>query len=219
MLAKALQSTGARRVVDLGSGSAGPWLGLLPQLRALGVDVNVCLSDYLPDVEALERARQRCPEAFTYSADSVDAAQVPLALRGFRTMFSAFHHLHPNHARAVLADAVTSGEGIAIFECGNRRPLTLLLAALTTAPRALLTAPFIRPFRWPRLFWTYPFPILPVVLAWDVTVSCLRIYSEPELHALTAGLSKYDWDIGTLQAQKTPIVVTYLVGVPRKSNA
>src|SRR5712691_4608149 len=52
LLAEALRLTGAHRILDLGSGAAGPWLGLQPLLRKLGVDLPVCLSDHFPDIEA-----------------------------------------------------------------------------------------------------------------------------------------------------------------------
>jgi hypothetical protein len=34
--------------------------------------------------------------------------------------------------------------------------------------------PWIRPFRWSRLLWTYVVPIIPAVLLFDGIVSCLR---------------------------------------------
>src|SRR5262249_29663325 len=112
LLAGALRSTGASRVLDLGSGAAGPWLGLLPPVRKMGVEVSVCRSDCFPSLEALGRARRLAPGAITSRPEPVDATRVPGELAGFRTMFSAFHHLRPGQARAVLADAVARREGI-----------------------------------------------------------------------------------------------------------
>jgi SAM-dependent methyltransferase len=219
LLADALRRTGARRVLDLGSGAAGPWLGLLPKLRDRGTDVAVCLTDLNPNVEAFERARRLSGEAVTFHPKPVDATQVPAELPGFRTIFSAFHHLRPAQARALLADAVAKGEGVGVFECANRSLLTLAAGAVTTPLRVLLTAPFIRPFRWSRLFWTYLVPVLPFILAFDVVVSCLRIYSVPELRELTTGLDGYHWDAGTVRGKPIPIPVTYLIGVPAATVA
>jgi hypothetical protein len=52
------------------------------------------------------------------------------------------------------------------------------------------------------LFWTYLVPALPLVLLFDVMVSCLRVYSVPELRDLTAGLDCYRWDSGTVYGAK-----------------
>jgi hypothetical protein len=216
LLAGALQRTGTRRILDLCSGAAGPWIGLQPLLRKLGVDVAVCLSDHNPNLEAFERARRLTQGAVTYHAEPVDATQVPRALSGFRTIFTAFHHLRPDQARAVLADAVAKGEGIGVFECGQRNLLELM-ASPGTLLRVLLVTPFIRPFRWSRLFLTYLVPVLPVVLWFDTVVSLLRMYSVPELRDLTAGLYRYQWDIGTVRAKPIPFPITYLIGVPREN--
>jgi hypothetical protein len=218
LLADAIRRTGARQVLDLGSGAAGPWVSLQPKLQQLVGDVRVCLSDRYPDLPAFERARRLSKGAITYQAEPVDATRVPRQLRGFRTMFHAFHHLRPDQARAALADAMASGEGIGVFEGGNRSILTLL-EALGTPLRVLVLAPFIRPFRWSRLFWTYLVPALPLVLLFDVIVSCLRIYSGPELRDLTSGLSDYQWDIGTVRGKWMPIPISYLIGVPVEKAA
>jgi hypothetical protein len=220
LLAAAIKKTGARRILDLGSGAGGPWLRLQPLLRTLGADVPVYLTDHNPNLEALQRASRLARGAITYHPKPVDATQVPAELSGFRTFFSAFHHLRPHQARAVLADAVAKGEGIGVFDW--KRPSALLLPLfpllLLTPLRVLLATPFIRPFRWSRLFWTYLIPAIPLVLTFDIIVSLLRMYSVAELRDLTAGLDRYDWDIGTVRARPIPVGITYLIGVPAERD-
>jgi len=213
VLAEALRKTKSRQVIDLASGAAGPWVGLQGRLRGLGVDVPVCLTDHCPNIEAFERAHALSQHVITYRREPVDATNVPSALAGFRTMFTAFHHLRPEQARAVLESAVVSREGIGIFECAQRNAL-MLLATLPTPLRVLIASPFIRPFRWSRLFWTYAIPALPIVLLFDSIVSILRMYSVDELRGLTLGLNGYEWDIGRVRCKRLPIAVTYLIGIP-----
>jgi hypothetical protein len=214
LLAKALEETKSLTLLDLASGAGGPWRGLQPLLRELGHDTPVCLTDYFPNREALERTCRLSHETIHYHPKPVDATQVPAELTGFRTMFSAFHHFRPAQARAVLADAVARGEGIGVFECANRHILTLLACLLGTPLRVLIATPFILPFRLSRLFWTYLVPVVPLVLALDTFVSCLRIYSVPELRELTEGLEGYRWDIGITRGKRLPIPITYLIGMP-----
>ncbi len=213
LLIDSLERTGGRLVLDLGSGAAGPWLRLQPLLHKLGMDVTVCLSDHNPDLVAFERARRLSRHAIMYHAEPVDATHVPIGLPGLRTMFSAFHHLDSGQARAALADAVEHGEGIAVFESGQRTIL-MLLAVLPVPVRILFTVPFIRPFRWSTLLWTYLIPILPIILLFDSIVSMLRMYNTEELRGLTTGLDSYHWSAGTLRGKPIPLPVTYLVGVP-----
>lgn len=218
LLADAIRKTGARRVLDMGSGAGGPWLSLLRKLRQVGVDVPVCLTDHDPNIESLEWAQKCSQGALTYHAEPVDATDVPAELIGFRTMFSAFHHLRPDQARAALADAAAKGQPIAVFD-GTRINPFLSPLLLGTVLRVLLVTPFIRPFRWSRLFWTYIVPALPLVLTFDVIVSLLRMYSVEEMRELTAGLDGYDWQIGTVWAWPIPVRITYLIGVPKESVA
>jgi hypothetical protein len=90
----------------------------------------------------------------------------------------------------------------------------VFLVAIVTPIRVLVVTPFIGPFRWSRLLWTYLIPVIPVVLWFDSIVSVLRVYSVEDLSNLTIGLNSYRWDIGRVRSRRLPITVTYLVGVP-----
>lgn len=220
MLATTLQRTGTRHVLDLCSGAAGPWLWLHPVLAERGVSVSICLTDKYPNMEAFERSNRLTHQAISYHPHPVDATRVPGELPGFRTMFSAFHHFRPEQACAVVADAVHKRQGIAVFEGTQRSALALLLMLLVPL-MVLLMTPFIRPFRWSRLLWTYLIPLVPLVTLFDGLVSCVRTYSVEELRGLTARLdtNDYHWDIGTVRSKANPIPITYLIGVPNDHAA
>jgi hypothetical protein len=215
ILAAALQRTGTRHVLDLCSGAAGPWLWLQPVLADLGVSVSVCLTDKYPNLEAFRQSNRLTHQSISFHPQSVDATRVPEELTGFRTIFSAFHHFRPEQACAVLADAVNKRQGIAVFE-GTQHSVLALLLMLLVPLMVLLMTPFIRPFRWSRLFWTYLLPLLPLIALFDGLVSCLRTYSVEELCDLAArqDANDYHWDIGTVKSTAGPIPITYLIGVP-----
>ena len=199
-----------RRVLDLCSGGGGPWPDLSAEL-----DVSVTLSDLFPNLGAFEREHAAGGGRVDFAADSVDATAVPPALTGgIRTVFSAMHHFEPALVRGILSDAQSAGEPIAVFE-GTRRSLPALFFYSFTPLAVLVMTPFIRPFSWTRLFFTYVVPIVPLVAWWDGIVSCLRTYSEKELHALTADLDRdgWTWEVGSMPG--APLIpATYLVGYP-----
>jgi len=95
-----------------------------------------------------------------------------------------------------------------------------MLLMLLVSLMVLLMTPFIRPFRWSRLFWTYLIPVVPMVSLFDGLVSCLRTYSVEELGELTVDLDakNYEWQIGEVKSTAGPIPVTYLIGVPRSDS-
>ena len=92
LLAAALERTGARHVLDLCSGAAGPWLWLQPALAERGVNVSVCLSDKYPNHGAASQVDHGPYRGLRYLAEPVDAERVPDELTGFRTIFSAFQN-------------------------------------------------------------------------------------------------------------------------------
>src|SRR5260370_28011381 len=140
LLADAIKKTGTHRILDMGSGAGGPWLGLLRKLRQLGVDVPVCLSDHDANIEGLERVQKLSRGAITYHAEPVDATKVPAEMTGLRTMFQAFHHLRPEDAPAALADAAGEKQPIALFD-GSRPSLRIWPPLLLMPPRGLLPTP------------------------------------------------------------------------------
>jgi O-antigen/teichoic acid export membrane protein len=100
-----------------------------------------------------------------------------------------------------------------VFEAAKRDPLTILSTVLMPLA-GLLTAPFARPFRISRIFWTYVIPVIPFVLFFDGVVSCLRAYSQKELSVLVAQVraENYVWQIGERSGGLAP--VTFLIGYP-----
>ena len=90
----------------------------------------------------------------------VDAARVPESLKGFRTIFSSFHHFSDTVARDVLGDAVRCGDGFAMAEVTSRTPRALATMLLMPIFDWILT-PRMRPFRWSRLLFTYLLPLIP----------------------------------------------------------
>jgi hypothetical protein len=218
LLNKAVEASGAERIVDLCSGGGGPWLWLYRLLRVgNGRGVEVCLTDKFPNVTAFENARQKTGGQITFYGGFVDAASLPGELSGFRTIFTSFHHFTPNEAVAILQNAADDGQGIGVFEAAKRDPLNILLTVLMPLA-GFLTAPFAGPVRISRLFWTYIIPVIPFVLFFDGVVSCLRAYSQKELSLLAAQVraENYVWQIGERPGRLAP--VTFLIGYPAPAN-
>ena len=216
-LAQAIKAAEADQVVDLCSGAGGPWTWLNRTIaNQTSAKIRVCLTDKYPNLVAFEKAQQESGGAITYSAEPVDAAKIPAQISGFRTIFSSFHHFRPREAAGVLQNAIDNRQGIGIFEAAARRPPNILATFLAPIAAVLVT-PFMRPFRWSRLFWTYVIPVVPFVLLVDGILSCLRAYSTAELAELVSSLSgeSYTWQIG--KGTAGIVRVTYMLGYPEVS--
>ncbi|MGB6248085.1 MAG: hypothetical protein WBF54_03170 [Terriglobales bacterium] len=222
LLERVTESTGSRSIVDMCSGAGGPWLDLSRKLDSRKSPANapalqICLTDRYPNLGAFEKVRAASDGRIRFYPGSVDATNVPRELKGLRTMFTSFHHFLPDAGRAILQDAVDAGEGIGIFEIARRAPSAIGLAFGFVLALFACT-PWIRPFRWSRLLWTYLLPIIPFVLLFDGVVSCLRTYRPQEMIEIVDRLkaSDYQWEAGELPTRYMPI--TYLIGYPRASS-
>jgi hypothetical protein len=215
-LVKALKHTGARQIIDLCSGSGGPWLKLHRAVEDASTDpVQVCLTDKYPNMDASRRVPSKSQGRIRFHSESVDATHVPGELEGFRTFFASFHHFRPGEARAIVRDSIENRQGIGLFEVTARRPSAFLLMCL--APIwVLIFTPFILPFRWSRLLWTYLIPAVPLLGLFDGMVSCVRTYSVSELTELVENFPDcgYVWNIGEEKVAHSPVPITYLVGYP-----
>lgn len=207
-ISEVLKASGCCRIVDLGSGSAGPVSLVLRELRREGHVVTVVLTDLFP--------RQWRPvEGVEYWPEPVDASAVPKRLGGARTMFAAFHHLAPGHAREVLASAAASGEPLCIFEATARTGAAIATCLLIPIFVLLLT-PTIRPAKPWSLVFTYLIPLLPALIFWDGLVSHLRTYTPSEMLAMAegAGGRGYRWEAGEIRLPNAPVGLPYLLGIP-----
>ncbi len=112
----------------------------------------------------------------------VDARHLPEELDGVRTLFDGFHHFAPSDARALLRDAserkipIVIAEGVErSFMCAPDAVSHPLRPARYAAREAVLVdAPFL----------TYLVPLVPLFVLFDGLVSCMRAYTERELHDL-----------------------------------
>lgn len=171
---------------------------------------KVVLTDKFPS--SVLSARLREDGSITSLNLSVDAANVPESLCGFRTIFSSFHHFPDPVAREVIGDAVRRGEGFATAEVTSRTPRAFATILFLPVLVWLLT-PFMRPFRWSRLLLTYLVPLIPLVVLWDGIVSCFRTRTPEELLELSKSFPQYNWTAGYAKGSWLPPV--YLIGRPK----
>lgn len=213
LIRRVLDQSGARRIVDLCSGGSGPLLLLVKDLAAEGILVHATLTDLYPNAPAFAKIAEASEGLIACESEPVDARAVPSSLTGLRTIVNGFHHLKPADAKAVLHAAAAARQPIAIFEV-SQRSMRTLLSVLLTPIFVWIATPFMRPFRWRRLLWTYPLPLVPLTCLWDGIVSQLRAYTLEELHQLCEGSAPMRWEIGQVPIAKGRGRLTYLIGVP-----
>lgn len=221
VLADAIDRSGGKQVIDLCSGGGGGALFMAKALAARGrTDVRFLLTDRHPN-EATG-ARIRALPNVEVHGHPVDAMNVPAELKGLRTMFGALHHFTPDAVSELLRDAVARRAPIAFFDVAANpmiRRGASVLVPLLMVPNALMLfllpfalVPIVRPLRASRWLLTYVLPLVPILFAWDGTVSALRAYSPEELLEIARavpGADAYEW------ASEKGGMGLYLTGRPR----
>lgn len=210
---RVVRATGVTEIVDLCSGGSGPVPALLDRLAAAGLPMHATLTDRYPNVDAFSAIATRLAGRISFIKTPIDARAVPRELTGLRTIFNGLHHFAPPDAAVILRDAVDARQPIAIFEVSDRSARNILPVILVPISVWLAT-PFMRPFRWTRLLWTYPIPLVPLTCFWDGVVSQFRAYTVDELRELGRQAGAFTWE-----ADQVPIAggrgrLTYLIGRP-----
>ncbi|QNF31930.1 class I SAM-dependent methyltransferase [Adhaeribacter swui] len=213
---QALQHTSQSDILDLCSGGGGGIVGIQQELsKQAGYNVNITLSDKFPNIPAFELIKKQTAGTISYLPEPVDATDVPTRFNNFRTIFSAFHHFKPAMAKAILQDAAHKKVPIGIFEGASKSWFEIALVLFVFPFIILAITPFIKPFRWSRLFFTYLVPIIPLCIMWDGLVSILRLYSPAMLVKLTHEIAApgYKWEAGKAQ-HRSGAKIIYLIGYP-----
>ncbi|HEY4650409.1 MAG TPA: class I SAM-dependent methyltransferase [Pontibacter sp.] len=216
LLQELLTRTNQHHITDLCSGAGGGIETIQQDLsRRMGQTIAVTLTDLYPNLAAYQYLHQQSGGTIDFIPDPVDATAVPETITGVRTIFSSFHHFPPTIAQRILQDAADKRAPIGIFEGSQKSWLEMLLLWLFFPVIIFVVTPFIRPFRWSRLFFTYVVPLIPLGIIWDGTVSLLRIYTPEHLQHMIRRIHapNYSWRIGRV-GNKPGKHVIYLIGYP-----
>ncbi len=214
LLEETLRKTGNQKIVDLASGGGGGLLWLNAELQKQFPDLSITLTDYYPNIPAFQYTQKQAPN-IGYASESIDARDVPEHLEGLRTQFLSLHHFKSEDAVQILQNAVDSKNAIALFEA-QERSLPSFFGMFISPITLWLTTPFIRPFKWGRILFTYLIPITPLFVWWDGMVSALRTYSVKEMNGLVTQVKRHEtfnWNIGRIKSG--PTVVLYLIGTQK----
>lgn len=206
---EALHETQDTQIIDLCSGAGGPWKHFEEDLMNIGV-TKVVLTDINPQEGQLEG------DFYEHCSYSVDARAVPRSAKGFRTMFSAFHHFKENEKIQIIRDSISSNEGIGIFEVSERNIWSILFAATFMIPTNMIVCPMIKPRKLSFFLLTYSL-IVPLIMIFDGVMSCLRTQTVDEMKEMISVIpdhETYDWKIGKIY--QLPLSTLYIIGTPKK---
>jgi hypothetical protein len=217
VLSEVLEKCSTNTIVEVGAGGGGCIEKVIRHLDKINRGkVKVILTDVYPNLTAFKLLRKRSKGRIDFVPDSVDAADIPVGLKGVRTLFSAFHHFDHDEAKSVLKDAVRKNSPVCIFDAAERKFRYILGVIFSTLLFIFLVPLFTRPFRLSRMFYTYVIPMIPFFALFDGIVSMLRMYTPEELLYMAKEVDSelFIWNSGKVKHFPGSYVV-YLTGYPK----
>ncbi len=214
LIIKGLKQTNSSQIVDLCSGGGGAIEQIQTNMELQSdTEIKIILTDKFPNKNAFEFISSKTQGRISFSDTSVDASDVPVTLKGFRTIFSGFHHFNNQFAKSVLKNAVDARCGIGIFDGGNKNIFAVLAVLIFHPILFFVFTPFFKPFRFSRLLFTYLIPIIPICTVWDGVVSIIRLYKPTDLLKIAREVDNvnYFWEAGKKRSN-LGLNVTYLIG-------
>lgn len=189
-------------IIDLCSGSGGPMPEIVRKLRAQSSyrQVELTLTDLYPNSATTEAINQNGEPWLTFHPEAVDATQLKVvdSINSLCTMICCFHHMPPEKARLIVADVMERRIPMLIFEMTDSSVPPKWLWWIALIPNfffGILVAAFTRPMTIRRFVFSFIFPIIPAVFAWEGAVSNIRTYNASDFLSLLEDDDHYEWTI------------------------
>lgn len=202
-----IDPTKISRIIDLCSGGGGP----SQNISSYFPEHTFLLTDLYPNVTAFKtRARK---SNIDFISTPVNALNYDFKPNELLTLYTAFHHFDDLSAKELIRNAIRNRSFICINEF-VQRDLKSLLLVLPSPLGMLFLMPFVTPFSFKRLFFTYLIPAIPFVTLWDIIVTVMRIRTEKELRSMVSEFKEYEWHY-IERPSKLFLKVTSFIGVPK----
>jgi hypothetical protein len=186
-----LRQQPAHEWIDCCSGAGGPALYLAAQS---GFNGTMLLTDkHLPHPDASN-------PSLPFLCQKLDVLEDPIAGYGLVTMFNAFHHFDATDQQKILEKIAGQGRPFLIVEITRPILINFLMVTIAGILGQLLLAPFVSPFSWKRLLFTYLIPIHLITVTWDGWMSVIHAIPNSRFTAIVSELQTQHFRIHFEQA-------------------
>jgi ubiquinone/menaquinone biosynthesis C-methylase UbiE len=165
-------------MIDLCSGSGAPAIDFFRKTNCFG---RLVLTDKYPFPFPGNDKR------ITYKVESADVLKIDFQSRKCYTMFNAFHHFS-DAEKLLIARRIVKAGAFGFFAEILEPDITSFLKVIFAATiGTLLMSPFIKPFSFRRLFFTYIIPVNILTIAYDGIISVFKSRTAKDYKKLFAG--------------------------------
>lgn len=184
-------------MTDLCSGSGEPAITIFKECPCF---TQLTLNDKFP-------SRMKADdEQITYCEQSVDVNTMKFQAGRCYTMFNAFHHFTDKEKLDIVSRIQNSGSSAFIVEPLEPGLFCLLKVIFAGTIGCLLVTPFMKPFSFARLFFTWIVPVNLLTITIDGIISVFKSKSDVQYRKMFA-LYAETVDISRIKSILLPIVV------------
>lgn len=165
-------------MTDLCSGSGEPAISIFKKSNGFK---KLVLTDKYPNI------LNAVDERILYDAEPMDVMKMEFKPDTCYTMFNAFHHFTDEDKLKIIQKIQASGSFAFFAEILEPRLDCMLKVFLTTTLGTLIFTPFVKPFSFKRLLFTYIVPVNIFTITFDGLVSVLTSRSVKQYQKLFEG--------------------------------
>jgi len=162
---KTLPSKQGKSMVDLCSGSGEPAISIFTDSNGFS---DLTLTDKYP-VSHFKNG-----ETIRYLQEPMDVLNMVFEPGKTYTMFNAFHHFNAEEQRRICAKIKEANARAYFVEILFPSPLHLIKTLFATTVGVVVLSPFIKPFSWVRILFTYFIPINILTISIDGFISVMK---------------------------------------------
>lgn len=195
----------ARVIQDLCSGSGIPAIDMHRQLKGKH---QMILSDKFP-VRPFTDGSQ-----ISYVQEEVDVLLLEPQPSVCYTMYNGFHHFSDAEQQLLIKKMVMMRNPFLIAEILTPGIFTMGKIIFAATLLQLFTAPFVQPFSFQRLFFTYIIPVNVFTVLYDGVISVVRSKTVKQYENLLGNLSTTDLKISVDHYSSWKGRIVYIKGTP-----
>jgi hypothetical protein len=164
------------------------------------------------------------PQPFTnqhnicYNTNNVDILTLQPQRNGLYTMYNAWHHFTVAEQQNIMNAFIQNNATLCIVEIVQPRLLSLLQVMLASTIGTLLIVPFIKPFSFTRLLFTYVLPINIITVFVDGVLSILKSKTKKQYQKLINELPQHNFNITVQELKQFPAQLIVIIATPNNEN-
>jgi hypothetical protein len=190
-------------LTDLCSGSGEPAIHIF---RKSSCFTHLFLSDKYPGSQVVKSGED------SYALARKDVLEMEFNPGTCYSMFNAFHHFSKEDQLKIVRKLHHSGSTAFLAEILEPDVICFLKVLFTTTIGCLLLTPFIRPFSFRRLFFTYLLPVNILTITYDGLVSVMKSRTANQYRKILANQGE-GIEVIRLRNGLSPIIVIQIHAV------